>query len=393
MKKQHLKKTYSFLLIYMYFFSASRLLATNSDTSKLIGAVVENDFEELVRLLIEERVSVNTAAENGYTAIMFAVGLGYCKKTLDLLIESKANVNAHNDKGCTALMIAAVSNESVDALKILIKNRAKIDHQDFVDKQTALLTAIEMCNEQAVDVLIKSGANLELKDSDEMTGLMRAVNSGYTKIIEILANNGANVNIQDEYKKTILMSATCWGKEILEILINNGADINAQDIDSKTALMYAVANKNPEAVFTLASKKETNLELVSRGKTALMMVMTNEELVKNCNLQKISTFLIESNACLVGIDKEEILNLIPKTTTLTKNQIMQSSVSEEEVRSNGLSVFEDECAELGLVRYDFPRAFNSILKNKDIMFVIITYLLYVHPSRMPLLSQILSQSI
>jgi ankyrin repeat protein len=59
----------------------------------------------MVELLLANKAAVNAAANNGYTPLHMAAGLGH-KDIAELLLASQANVNAEDGNGLTPFQYA-----------------------------------------------------------------------------------------------------------------------------------------------------------------------------------------------------------------------------------------------------------------------------------------------
>ncbi len=103
--------------------------------------------------------------KDGQSALMFAAFNGHTK-IVKLLIENKVPVNTKATTGRTALMYAS-SGPFPQTVQQLIENNAEIDIVDNVEHFTALMFAASEGQLEVVKILLKVGADAELKDIDE----------------------------------------------------------------------------------------------------------------------------------------------------------------------------------------------------------------------------------
>ena len=229
----------------------------NALDEKLLDAVNEDNFEEVVKL-ITEGASVNAVNENGWSALTYAVN-GGSKELVELLIAHGADINTD----CN--FTTAVKNKEM--LAILLNN--KLDVDKIAESAEALSAAVDCSNKEAVELLINHGANVKT------TALL---NCHTIEIAKLLIDHGADVNITNENGKTALMVAVrraavdSESKELVELLIAHGANINAADESGYTALMFAAEHNIGKEIakFLVERGADVNAK-TKRGLTALIL--------------------------------------------------------------------------------------------------------------------------
>ena len=121
-----------------------------SDGETALIMAMENENNELAKLLIEFGADVNIADAAGVTPLMIASGKGNLDG-VKILIDNNAQVNVCDADGETA-MFGAIENGYNDIIKYLIKNNAKLDITNQ-NGQTLLKTAIKFKNFEALELL------------------------------------------------------------------------------------------------------------------------------------------------------------------------------------------------------------------------------------------------
>jgi ankyrin repeat protein len=144
-----------------------------------------NSLEECrldaAKLLINKGIDVNFIPEDGISALMTACTMGGNRDQLkvmmsestlarfdmysqddftelvQLLVEQGADINAKNNEGTTALLTAVMAN-NIEAVKHLIENGADVNAKRN-DEQTALSAAVALNNIEAMQLLLQYGLN------------------------------------------------------------------------------------------------------------------------------------------------------------------------------------------------------------------------------------------
>ena len=125
-----------------------------------------NGYIEMVRMLIENGISVNTRNRINTTALHEAVRKGNTEMTR-FLIKHGADVNAHGQFGYTPLMLGVKYDEIV---AMLIDAGADINARSD-SNNTPLHSAVSSLNVRSVKLLIEKGAYVAAKDDRGVTPL------------------------------------------------------------------------------------------------------------------------------------------------------------------------------------------------------------------------------
>lgn len=265
---------------------------------------IPGQYEELVRLFIENGADVNSKGDFGDSVLMFACEQGYLALA-DFLLARGADINQVNDhvfKGRTALMSAAWAGQ-VEAVKLLLAHDAGVNVADS-GKETALFKAANRGYAEVVWLLLDNGADVHARDWRGNTPLLHAAWSGHTSIVELLLDRGADVNARNKEGWNALMQScmqgfvktaallvargsevnvrgeekeagatplmlACWkdSVEVVNLLLHNGANVHFKDVEGKTAfervmlstLQYSVPIEIVRALLEAGADREIRL--------------------------------------------------------------------------------------------------------------------------------------
>jgi hypothetical protein len=183
----------------------------------LIQAAMNNDLEEVKRLILFEEADVNVVdGSYGTTALAHALRNGNREMIRELLWRG-ARVNAR-----------------------------------LSYKQTALMHLSEETSAEAVRDLLDAGAKVNLRDATGDTALLVAAGRGRAEVVELLLRVGAKANVQNKEGRTPLMNAAAAGNaEAVRLLLQAGADHARRDAEGHTALWHARDNESEEAAALL----------------------------------------------------------------------------------------------------------------------------------------------
>ena len=174
-----------------------------------MNAVVQGDIDS-IESSIENGVDIDFKdRDSGVTSLMVAIFLGRTE-VVRLLLEKEIKVNSRDNNGWTSLMWAG-----------------SVGNKDFVEFLLDFNTDIDK-------------TDIDLADNDNITPLMFSITSGYGDITRLLVEREAGVNFRDRYSNTALILAAVNGNEsTVRLLVDKGADINAKDKRGMTALVRA----------------------------------------------------------------------------------------------------------------------------------------------------------
>jgi uncharacterized protein len=228
--------------------------------SPLIEAVKRQDVPA-VQTLLKQKVNINAAEADGFTALHWAaqrndlqlvellVGAGANAKVasrynitplylaamngnaaiMERLLKAGADPNAIAQEGQTMLMTAALSGKA-DAVRLLLTRGATVDTKEPYRGQTALMWAAAEGNTAAVDLLLEAGADLKLKSNGGLTPLLFAARNAHIETTVALLKRGANVNdVAPDGSSALSIASVNAFFELASVLLDHGANPNLPD--------------------------------------------------------------------------------------------------------------------------------------------------------------------
>lgn len=217
--------------------------------SPLHWAVWNNQFEA-AKLLIRRgarpsyRVNRN-GVEYGVTMLHAAAAAKWPQspEIVGLILEQGVDVNSRDAYGKTPLHYAAECFGNPEIVRLLLKSGADVNAREGPRKDgaTPLYHACAKGYEAAVKQLLDAGADPKLTSAEGYTPLYVACCAGSAPVVELLLERGADPNVAAPgYLETPLHRAVKEGKaEIVGLLLKHKADAAARDDQGKTPLDYA----------------------------------------------------------------------------------------------------------------------------------------------------------
>jgi len=230
------------------------LLHAASNTA-LVADAAKSDDLPAVRKLIREHADVNTPANDGSTALLWAAYHSNAEMTKALLAAGAA-VDEANHYGVTPLLQAS-RNGDVEVMRALLDAGADPTRW-HPEGETPLMAAARTGRVDAVRLLLSKGSFINAADPfQEETALMWASAEGHLEVVKALLAAGADPN-QKAHVSTIttrkdadhpsggftaLMFAVRNGHEdVVKALIQGGADLKATNADGATPTVIAIVN-------------------------------------------------------------------------------------------------------------------------------------------------------
>ncbi|HET9843706.1 MAG TPA: ankyrin repeat domain-containing protein [Gammaproteobacteria bacterium] len=242
------------------------------------------DFDELILLIKENKVHIDTFDGVNKTLLMLAANLGN-DAIVQELIKFGAKIDLRNNECHTALMQATqgnCSNENEYSLisaspkssinnvcKILIAQGADVNTKDQYG-DSVLMHACHKGLGDHVDLLLAHGADVNYENNNN-TSLIFAARGGFDQIILKLLDKGANMHHKNALGCTALSEAAANGFEgTVNILKQRGADINSQDNDGNTPLLRSIEGGYKCVINTLLTSNADVHIKNNSGDTVLM---------------------------------------------------------------------------------------------------------------------------
>lgn len=286
---------------------------TNYNDPEVLFNAIENQDFDVVKLLVDCGVNVNTQDERGYTPLIAAIKEEN-EEIVQLLLDAHADTLIKTYQDSSALMIAAsvehigifkkmlayphsIDDESLsnttaltvairhynnDAVKELLIHHANPNYTNQ-NNRTPLLCALKECNQVAIDLLIAHGADKEAKDSNGYSLLMQILFLGGPPSVELAIKLGCPLDEKTREGWTALILAAEAGYvKVVDILLKHGASVDLADNNGWTPLIFAVHYGQENVVDSLLAAK-ASVNISNNGRmTALMIaaILGRERIVK-----------------------------------------------------------------------------------------------------------------
>ena len=208
-----------------------------SQQESLLELAVKYNYIEVVQLLLDHRIKVNSKGKLKWTPLHWAV---YNQNLLivQLLLKNSIRINVKEKNGLTPLHIATMKG-NIEIIKYLIKRKAKINVKDDKNGIMPLHLAIYYNYADVVSLLMQYNNNLEYRDFYNRTLLHFAVANGNSKMVDLLVSK-ISTNTVDDMGRTPLHWAAQEGDiDIIKVLIKHNAQINIKDKFNDTPLKIA----------------------------------------------------------------------------------------------------------------------------------------------------------
>jgi len=236
------------------FVRPNALLQAASNVAAVADAARADDLPA-VRKLIKEHADVNAPANDGSSALLWAVYHSDAAMTKALLAAEVA-VDTANHYGVTPLLQAS-RNGDVEVIRALLDAGANPTRW-HAEGETPLMAASRTGRVDAVKLLLARNSFVNAQDPfQEETALMWASAEGHLEVVKALLAAGADPNLKGHVSTitdrknadhpsgafTALMFAVRNGHEdVARALIEGGADLKATNADGATATIVAIVN-------------------------------------------------------------------------------------------------------------------------------------------------------
>ena len=229
------------------------------ELSELHKAVQRGDIEDVVSLVVDQSMNVNTTAKRRETALHWASVNG-SEEIVETLLQLGAEISAQTDEGLTPLHMACLHNNFNVASCLLKVNKAsvsvKTSRGDY-EGSTPLHIAARRNTMHVAELLLIYEASLAEKDSRGQTPLHIAACHGRKKILALFLTNKADPHAKDNKGQTPLHLCAAGGHEkvVKTLLSKEDLDINCQDNMGFTPLHRSAENNKIKVVETLIDHK------------------------------------------------------------------------------------------------------------------------------------------
>ncbi|KAK0380216.1 hypothetical protein CLIM01_02441 [Colletotrichum limetticola] len=257
-----------------------------------------------------DSISLEAAAENGFTAVHFAV-VGRKISAVEILHDRGANINARSVDGQLALHIA-VAKGYLTAVERLLELGSEITPD--CDGRTPLLLAYQRNDQNMIDCLRDHDQSQRgvvpagMRSAALAKGVFRAIQAGNLSScqeifaslptvdidipaifgaltalgVALLVDNGANLEAKDNLGRTPLLlvttaPATIDNSVVIQILLQAGSNINCRDNTGATPMAEACERGNSLAISALMDWDPDMLVKDHKGRNVLHYLFCSRE--------------------------------------------------------------------------------------------------------------------
>ncbi|NEP45340.1 MAG: hypothetical protein F6K35_41430, partial [Okeania sp. SIO2H7] len=230
---------------------------------------------EILSLIIDAGIDLNSTLENGKTLLMHTAAAGAID-TVKFLVENGADANVIRRGECALESAARLGRKEVYEYLAPLTSpelRAKAEkelpegltYRERKDSQllNAFMDAVGSGNIELLQNILADGMNVDAFNTDGNTALCIAAIAGDASVARLIIEAGADVNLGNEtdgqtpliYAAGFVAQAQHFSEDneakyikSIQILINAGANVNLSDRDGYRPLTIAASSKSIKAV-------------------------------------------------------------------------------------------------------------------------------------------------
>ncbi|XP_038654639.1 protein phosphatase 1 regulatory subunit 16A [Scyliorhinus canicula] len=235
----------------------------NEDGLTALHQCCIDDYEEIVKLLLEAQADVNACDSELWTPLHAAATCGHLH-LVQQLIQHGANLMAVNADGNMPYDLC----EDDVTLDYIESAMAQQDiTQEKIDESRM---ATEKWMIEDIRQLLESNTELN-RQNDVGTCLLHiAAANGYTEAAELLLGHKAKVDVKDGDGWEPLHAAACWGQvHMVELLVGHGANLNTRSFLDETPIDVCGDDEVRGKMLELKHKHEAIIKSHDKHKTAL----------------------------------------------------------------------------------------------------------------------------
>ncbi|MBQ4821873.1 ankyrin repeat domain-containing protein [Aquimarina sp. MMG016] len=213
---------------------------------QLTEMVYEQDYGSLKEEI--KNTNINLFNEGGQTLLHIASSIENSSEIIRILVNGGINVNTLDKDGCTSLL-EAVKYDCPNNLKVLFDLGAdpRIPNSE---KQSPLQIACAGDNLECVQTLIENGVSVNDDSETNKTPLHYAVYSRSSiDLIEYLLDNRADINGGDGYGTPLMSAISREDTEMVKYLIGKGAKVDGpKNLNGESTIEFAKRVGNAQIV-------------------------------------------------------------------------------------------------------------------------------------------------
>ncbi|MBN3274518.1 PP16A phosphatase, partial [Polyodon spathula] len=235
----------------------------NEDGLTALHQCCIDDFEEVVRALVDAGANVNACDSELWTPLHAAATCGHMG-LVEMLIKHGANMLAVNADGNMPYDLCE-DEVTLDYIETAMANQGIT--QERIDE---CRSSKERQMVADIRALIQAGCDLNAQDENGTSLLHIAAANGYQSSAELLLEHKARVEVRDSDGWSPLHAASCWGQiQIVELLVANGANLNAKSVLEETPLDVCSDEEVRARLLDLKHKHDAIVKSQDRHKSAL----------------------------------------------------------------------------------------------------------------------------
>lgn len=216
--------------------SAADLHTTVGDFDKrnLLHHAAQNGHPDLIELLIEKGIDVNSLDKRGRTALYLAC-YDYKVDSAKTLVANGAEINISGEYNPLD-MASSNSYYGTEIVELLLENNADVNLICRGTQVTPLMGALHQKKTAALKLLLNAGANTNHVDANGESPLGRVSYFDFPEHVSLVLDFKAKIDFQDKEGNSALHIATeRKNKKVIEVLIKRGININLKNKDGETA--------------------------------------------------------------------------------------------------------------------------------------------------------------
>ncbi|KAL2085534.1 hypothetical protein ACEWY4_018854 [Coilia grayii] len=235
----------------------------NEDGLTALHQCCIDDFEDIVRCLIEAGATVNACDSELWTPLHAAATCGHTA-LVQLLVQSGADVLAVNADGNMPYDLCE-DEATLELIEMVMAEKGIT--QERIDECRGAKERDMLADVQA---LVDSGGDLKSKDEQGATLLHIAAANGYLSVGELLLEQSCPMEEKDSDGWTPLHAAACWGQlHMVELLVAHGADLSAKSVLEETPLDVCADDEVRAKILELKHKHDAIMKSQGRHKGTL----------------------------------------------------------------------------------------------------------------------------
>ncbi|MDD5456108.1 MAG: ankyrin repeat domain-containing protein [Candidatus Margulisbacteria bacterium] len=280
--------------------------------------------EEIVRLLLDRKASIDIQESQGYTALMHLIGLldpiPYARdaeyvrsiKTIaELLIRAGADINLANNQGISTAHILIEKNQKDLTMHVLQIENVSLTCKDTSGKIPLMMVLSDSNyryknDSELIKLVLQKTVNINEIETGfgfRTTALMMAVLHSDTEVVkEFLKRQDLDVNFKNKYGETALIIAINRSAEKKALILINDPriDLNCETNEGLTPFFVSIKAGKEEVLNALFNDPRCDKYSQSQsGTTALMFTASvNSDLAVRTLIR-----LIKAGADIDAVDK------------------------------------------------------------------------------------------